>query len=135
MKFKEEEGKSKNDNIFKLTNKTIRGMMDYIRERIDFGRRNITFHSLKKASIQEVAIKSGYDLKAMQAQGNHSSITTTLDYYMANKDIDDLTTVDVNYNPPVEKFEEMSREQLLAMLNKAPRDIQNTLLRQEGLVQ
>lgn len=132
-KFQEDEGKDSNERIFKLTNKTIRVMMDYIRERINFGRRNITFHSLKKASIQEVATKSGNDLKAMQAQGNHASINTTMDYYMANKRIDDMVVVDINYNPPVEKFEEMTKEELLKMINNAPRDIQTKLLKQEGL--
>lgn len=132
--FKEESGRKDNEKIFVLTNKTIRGMMDYIRENIDFGRRNIVFHSLKKASINEVALKTGYDLKAMQAQGNHSNIATTLNFYMAEKNLDDMTVVDMNYNPPVEKFEDMSKEELLKMLRSAPRDVQVKLLKQEGVI-
>ena len=133
-KFQEEERKSKNDAIFQLTNKTIRGMMDYVRENIDFGRRNITFHSLKKASIEEVAIKTGYDLKAMQAQGNHSNIATTLNHYMSKKSVEDMIVVDLNYAPPVKEFEDMSKDELVEMLKKAPRDIQVKLLKQEGLI-
>lgn len=128
------ERKSDEDEIFSLTNKTINAMMVFIRKNIDFGRRNITFHSFKKASIQEVAVRTGYDLKAMQAQGNHASINTTLDFYMKNKDIDDMTAVDLDYNPPVDKFEDMSKEDLIKMLKSSPRDIQMKLLKQEGLV-
>lgn len=133
FEFVKMENKTQEDKIFSLTNKTINGMMRYIRENIDFGEKKVTFHSFKKASIEEVALRTGYDLKAMQAQGNHASINTTLDYYMANKKIDDMTVVDINYVPPVEKFEDMSKEELISMLMNAPRDIQVKLLKQEGI--
>lgn len=134
VEFVESEKKQKNDAIFQLTNKTIRGMMDYIRDNIDFGRRNIVFHSLKKAGVEEVAIKSGYDLKAMQAQGNHANISTTLNHYMSNKSVEDMTLVDINYTPSVKEFEDMSKDELINMLKNAPRDIQLKLLKQEGLI-
>lgn len=134
LEFKNSEKKDEEDALFQLTNKTIRGMMDYIRENIDFGKRNITFHSLKKGSIEEVALKTGYDLKAMQAQGNHASIKTTLDHYMSKKGLDDMSTVDIYYNPPVEEFDDMSKEELLNMIKNAPREIQMKLLKQEGKI-
>ena len=130
--FAKSEEKGLNENIFVLTNKTIRGMMDYIRDNIDFGKRRIVFHSLKKASIEEVALQTGYDLKAMQAQGHHASVQTTLDHYMSKKTVDDMEAVDMYSEAPVEEFESMSKEELLEMLNNAPRDIQIKLLRQEG---
>lgn len=133
-KFAKSENKDLNDNLFVLTNKTIRGMMDYIRENIDFGKRRIVFHSLKKASIEEVALQTGYDLKAMQAQGHHSSVQTTLDHYMAKKTVDDMEAVDLYREVPVDEFDKMSKEELLEMLNNAPRDIQIKLLRQENKI-
>jgi len=131
--FVEKEGKSKDSPVFSLTNKTISGMMKYIKSEIDFGDRNITFHSFKKSSIEEKALQTNYDLKAMQAQGNHSNISTTLNHYMSSKKLDDMTAIDINYNPPVEKFNDMSKEELVNMLMNAPRDIQVKLLRQEGI--
>ena len=130
--FAKSEEKELDESIFVLTNKTIRGMMDHIRENIDFGKRRIVFHSLKKASIEEVALQTGYDLKAMQAQGHHASVQTTLDHYMAKKTVDDMQAVDMYSEAPVEEFELMSKEELVEMLNNAPRDIQIKLLRQEG---
>ena len=101
------------EKIFELTKKTIDRMLNYIRKNIDFGDRRITFHSLKKSSINEVALITNYDLKAMQRQGNHASVTTTLNDYMAQKSLDDLVIVDVNYHVPVEKFDDMSKEELI----------------------
>lgn len=134
LDFKRIENKSDDDRIFILTNKTIRRMIEYIRENMDFGQRRIVFHSLKKASIEEVALRTGNDLKAMQAQGHHANIQTTLDHYMSNKTIDDMTAVDMHYEPPVDEFSNMSKEELVDMLKNAPRDIQIKLLKQEGMM-
>lgn len=131
LDFKKREEKNSGDRIFILTNKTIGRMIEHIRKNIDFGQRSIVFHSLKKASIEEVALRTGNDLKAMQAQGHHASIQTTLDHYMSNKTIDDMTAVDMHYEPPIEEFSNMSKDELVEMLNKAPRDIQIKLLKQE----
>lgn len=120
--------------IFRLTNKTINKMLAYIRENIDFGERKITFHSLKKSSINEVALITNYDIKAMQQQGNHASVTTTLNDYMAKKTLDDLIVVDINYKVPVEKFEELSKDELLDIIRNADRNIQIKLLQQLGVM-
>src|SRR5690606_11152967 len=76
---------SNNDKVFTLTSKTVNRMMNYIRGNIDFGDRKITFHSLKKSSIEEVALITSNDLKAMQNHGSHRSVMTTLNDYMAKK--------------------------------------------------
>jgi integrase len=129
MEHKREIGGEK---IFTLTNKTVNKMLKFIRDNIDFGDRNITFHSLKKSSINEVALITNYDLKAMQRQGNHANVTTTLNDYMAQKSLDDLVIVDVNYRVPVEKFDELSKEELVNLLKSADRSIQIKLLQQLG---
>lgn len=129
MKQKELIGGKK---IFQLTDKSINKMMNYIRENMDFGERNITFHSFKKSSIKEVALLTNYDLKAMQRHGNHASVTTTLNDYMAEKSLDELVIVDTNYHVPVEKFDNLSKEELLDMIKKADRNVQIKLLQSIG---
>lgn len=131
MKQKELVGGEK---IFELTDRTINKMLKFIRENMDFGERKITFHSLKKSSINEVALITNYDLKAMQQQGNHANVATTLNDYMAKKALDDLVIVDINYSVPVEKFEELSKEELVKLLLNADRNIQIKLLQQLGVL-
>lgn len=109
-------------------------MMNYIRENIDFGERNITFHSFKKSSIKEVALLTNWDIKAMQRQGNHKDATTMLNFYMEEKSIDDLIIVDTNYRVPVEKFEELSKEELVDLLKNADRNTQVKLLKNIGAI-
>ena len=131
MKQKELVGGEK---IFRLTDKTVKKMMDYIRENMDFGDRAIVFHSFKKASINEVNIITGGDIKAMQRQGNHSSAKTMLDEYLANKDLDDLVIVDTNYRVPVEKFDELSHEELLQLVKSMDRNTQIKMLQKMGAI-
>lgn len=120
------------EKIFKLTDKTINRMMNYIRENMDFGERKITFHSFKKSSIKEVALLTNYDIKAMQRHGNHSNATTTLNDYMAEKSLDELIVVDTNYHIPLDKFDEMSKDELLKMIREADRNTQIKLLQTIG---
>lgn len=124
--------KSKKDKIFTLTNKTVNRMMNDIRDNIDFGDRKITFHSLKKSSIAEVALITNYDLKAMQKQGNHSNVATTLNNYMAEKKLDDLVIVDVNQHVPVEEFDGMSKEELVSLIKSMDRSTIIKLLQKKG---
>ncbi|WP_175076397.1 tyrosine-type recombinase/integrase [Bacillus glycinifermentans] len=129
MSFKEE---VKRDKIFQLTEKTIKRMMNYIRSNIDFGHRRIVFHSFKKASIDEVNILSGGDIKLMQAHGDHANASTTLNDYASKKKLEELLIVDVNTNIPIEKFEEMSKEELVDLIRKADRTTQIRLLKKAG---
>ncbi|AGI11756.1 hypothetical protein X915_gp265 [Bacillus phage vB_BanS-Tsamsa] len=129
MDFKAE---VKREKIFTLTTKTVNKMMNLIREKIDFGDRRIVFHSFKKASIEEVNVITGGDLKAMQAHGDHSDPTTTVNNYLANKKLEDLVTVDVNAHVPVEEFETLTRDDLLELLMNTDRNTQIKLLRQMG---
>lgn len=122
------------DKIFKLANKTINGMMNHIRDNIDFGDRVITFHSFKKSSINEVALLTNNDLKAMQRQGNHSSITTTLNDYMDDKSLDDLVIVDINYEIPIHKLNNLSKDELIDIINRTDRNTQINLLRTANII-
>jgi integrase len=120
------------EKIFKLTLKTIKNMMKYVRDNMDFGDRKIVFHSLKKASINEVNVITGGDIKAMQRHGNHSSATTTLNDYVANKELEDLVIVDTDKRLPLNKFNEMSKEELVGLILSMDRNTQIKLLQKMG---
>lgn len=129
MEHKERMGKEK---IFELTDKTVNKMMSYIREHMDFGDRKIVFHSLKKASLNEINIITGGDLKAIQAHGDHADIRTTLNDYLDKKKIEDLVAVDVNAHVPVEKFDELSKDELVSLIKGMDRNTQIKLLQKLG---
>lgn len=131
MEFKAETGREK---IFQLTDKTVQKMMNYIREKMDFGDRRIVFHSLKKASINEVNIITGGDLKAMQHHGDHRNVSTTLNDYMAKKKLEDLVTVDVNTKIPLEAFNELSKGDLIGLINSMDRNTQIKMLKKMGVM-
>lgn len=128
----EHKGFSKGEKIFELTHKTINKMMNYIRENIDFGERKIVFHSFKKASIEEVSIITGGDIKAMADHGDHEDARTTINTYKAKRKLEDLVTVDINTHVPVEAFDELSHEDLLALIKGADRNTQIKLLKKLG---
>jgi integrase len=123
---------TKGDKVFELTKKTVDKMMSYIRENMDFGERRIVFHSFKKASLNEVNILSGGDLKLIQAHGDHADIQTTMNDYIARKKIEELLIVDVNTNVPLEKFDEMSHEELVHLVKNMDRVTQIRLLQKAG---
>lgn len=129
MEFKKKNNASDDDKIFKLTKRTVDRMMNYIRENMDFGDRRIVFHSFKKASLNEVNQLTGGDLKAIQAQGDHENVTTALDDYIQKKKLDDLVAVDIGNELPVEKFDELSKEELLKLIKSMDRTTIIKLLR------
>lgn len=131
MAHKEATGK---DKIFELTKKTLNKMMNYIRDNMDFGDRRIVFHSFKKASINEVNIITGGDIKAMQAHGDHSDATTTINDYLAKKKMEDLVTVDINIDIPTEKFAELSKDEMVNLFNKLDRNTQIKILQKMGVM-
>jgi len=133
MSYKEARTKD-SDNIFELTDKTISKMMKYIRDNIDFGNRKIVFHSIKKASINEVNIITGGDIKAMQQHGDHNNVSTTLNDYMAKKNLEELVTVDINTKIPVEEFDRLSTDDLLGLIKNVDRTTQIKLLQKLGVM-
>lgn len=113
------------DNIFSLSNTTVQRMMNLINEKIDFGDRYITFHSFKKASIEEVAIQTNYDIKAMQYQGNHADVTTTLNVYLSKKKMDDMPIVSLNNSKPdLSSLKDLTKDDLFDIITKLDRQTQ-----------
>lgn len=117
--------KVKRDEIFKLSNTTIQRMMEKINKDIDFGDRYITFHSFKKASIEEVAIQTNFDIKAMQAQGNHADASTTLNVYMRDKNIEDMPLVTLDSSEPdLNVISDLTKDELCDIIKKLDRKTQ-----------
>lgn len=124
MDFKEESGNE--EKVFQLTRLTVSRMMNFIRENMDFGDRRIVFHSFKKASVNEVNRLSGGDLKLTQLHADHKDGSTTYNDYLEKKKMEDLITVDINTHLPTEKLNDLSHEDLLALVKGMDR---NTLIK------
>ena len=117
------------DNIFNLSNTTVQRMMKLINTKVDFGDRYITFHSFKKASIEEVAIQTNYDIKAMQYQGNHADVTTTLNVYLAKKTMDNMPTISLTGNEPdLSSLKDLTKDDLYDIISKLDRQTQIQVL-------
>lgn len=85
-------------------------------------RRNLKFHSIKKASIKYI-YETTNDVKKMQIQANHKSPATTLKYYVkfSEKLIDMPSfTMGVDIEGKVdEMLEELSHKQLIELIKKS----------------
>lgn len=111
------------DKVFSLSSSTVQRMIDAINKKMDFGDRNITFHSFKKASIEEVGRQTGYDIKAMQRHGDHSDVTTTLNIYVEKKDIENMPTVSVDKeNIDLRYLNSLTKEEIIGIIELLDRE-------------
>ena len=115
------------EKIIDLQKNSVDKMMKFIKDNMNFGTRKITFHSFKKASIDEVNLITQGNMKVLQRHGNHSNMTMTL-HYTKDADINDLVIVDTDYKVSFEKLEDMTKEQLLDLIKSADRNTQIKLL-------
>lgn len=132
MDFKAESG---NEKVFELTNLTITRMIKYINENMDFSDRRIVFHSFKKASVNEVNRLSGGDLKLVQLHADHSDGSTTMNDYLAKKKLEDLITVDINTQLPLEKLEKLTHDELLSLVLGMDRSTIIKILQKGGMME
>lgn len=80
--------------------------------------RNIRFHSLKKAGVNEV-LKRTNNIHLASLQGNHASLNTTQRHYIAvNEDLSTLPSYSLDKEVDLKKAENYTKEQLLKALNK-----------------
>lgn len=128
LEYKAKHNLENDDKVFSMSSKTVDRMMEFVRNNIDFGQRNITFHSFKKSSIEEVAILTNGDIKSMQRQGNHSNATTTLNSYLKNKDVNDLVLVDLNNNLNIDMLKDLTKEQILDIIMTCDRETQSKIM-------
>lgn len=119
------------ERLFAITPKSINKMMEYACKAVGIDKegRNITFHSLKKASIKEANLVSGGDIKVLQAHAKHKDPRTTLKHYMAlNKDLQNDVSRQIGKKVEMKSFEEMSKEELLALISSSDRSTQLKLM-------
>lgn len=92
-------------------------------------RRNIKFHSFKKASINYVLDMTG-DIKQAQLQGNHKSAKTTLDSYVKrNNKLSAQPSYIMGREIDTTPIHELSHEELLAVIEKSSISLKSELLR------
>jgi len=92
-------------------------------------KRNIKFHSFKKAGINYVFDTTG-DIMLAQQQGNHKSSTTTMKSYLQNKeDLRDIPSYTMGEDINLDDLNNLSKEQLLEAINKLRSSSKLELLR------
>lgn len=126
MEYKAEVGGEK---VFNFSASTVQRMMDKINSEIDFGDRNITFHSFKKASIEEMGVQTNYDVKAMQRHGDHSDASTTMNIYLAQKNIENMPTISTDIKEvDLSPLNRLTKDELIDILSKVDREVQIKIL-------
>lgn len=93
-------------------------------------RRNIKFHSFKKAGVMRALEKTGNMYKAKE-QGNHSSMTTSEKYYLKYKEcLMDMTSFTMDLDVDIsEELSEFSNEELLNAIDQLSDGAKFELLR------
>lgn len=92
-------------------------------------KRNIKFHSLKKASINHVYDITG-DIMMAQKQGNHKSPSTTIKSYMAHKEeLSAMPSYTITDGIDISELEELSKEELIKLIANSSASTKLELLR------
>ena len=119
--------KSSDSKLFHLSSATVTRMMTKLVNELGLEGRNITFHSIRKASCNEAIAMTG-DVKEVQAHMGHSSASTTMDAYAKAKEISTIG-MEIGKEVDMSIFEAMSKKELIKMIARADRDTQLKLLR------
>lgn len=119
---------SEDNRLITLNHNHVQDMMNFINKSFDFGNRSIVFHSFKKTSIDEMGIRTGYNIKAMQRHGAHSSAKTTMDNYAKSTTFQDSVLIDFDEEVNLTKLESLSKEQLVELITKTDRATQFKIL-------
>jgi site-specific recombinase XerD len=109
--------KSEDEIIFDISNTAIDEMMKRLIKKAGFDpKRNISFHSLRKAGVMWVDEFTNGDMVAITAQGNWSSPTVAYNNYINKKRKVNLAGVGMfEYNDD-SIFDELTREEMLKLL-------------------
>lgn len=117
MLLKIRNNKSDNDYIFTLDAKYMPDMMNRLTSMMNIdSRRNIKFHSLKKAGVNYVYEITNGDIYAASAQAQHSSITTTAKYYVKQKKNMAGVLMDQNLSDSI--LDDATKEELLFIIKE-----------------
>ena len=92
-------------------------------------KRNISFHSFKKAGINYVFDTTG-DIMLAQQQANHKSSATTMKSYLQHKeDLRDIPSYTMGEEISIDNLNNLSKEQLLQAIDKIKSSSKLELLR------
>lgn len=128
IEYKNSSDSESDSKIFTMSSKTVDRMMLFINSNMNFGNRNITFHSFKKSAVEETAIVTSGDVKMMQKIANHSDATTTLNSYMSTKNLDDLIVLDLDRETGIEKIKDLSKDELINLIFSMDRETQMKIM-------
>ena len=129
MKLMGHKDKVQRKSVFAMSSTTVQRMMELIKREMEFGNRNITFHSFKKASIEEVGIQTNYDIKAMQMQGDHSDVSTTLNIYVAKKDLENMPVLSTSEKEiDLSPIKSLTKDEILGIIDSMDRETQIKML-------
>jgi integrase len=105
-------------------------MIHKLCEKMDIDpRRNIRFHSLKKAGINFVYDSTG-DIMMAQKQGNHKDPSTTIKSYMEHKeDLTAMPSYTMGETIDLSALKTLSKEEILEVIAKSSATVQLELLR------
>lgn len=82
-------------------------------------RRNIKFHSFKKAGVMRALESSGGNMYKAKEQGNHSSIATAEKYYLKYKEsLMNMTSFSMEEDVDTDIFATLSKEELIEAIMK-----------------
>jgi integrase len=104
--------------------------LDEICEWMDIDKkRNISFHSFKKAGINYV-FDTTNDIMLAQQQGNHKSSATTMKSYLEHKkDLRDIPSYTMGEEIAIDNLNNLTKEQLLQAIDKLKSSSKLELLR------
>jgi integrase len=106
--------KYNDDLIFHIDPKYVNDMMNRLTKKLGIDpRRNVTFHSLKKAGVGFVKDLTN-DIEAASDQAGHSSILTTKKYYLEEKK--NVAGLAMDENIPADIFRQLSHTECIELL-------------------
>lgn len=115
----------KGHKLFNMTDRTARSTVKNLARKMGIEEsRNITFHSLKKAALNE-AYNLTKDIMTVAKLANHKSANTTLKFYMEQKkDYASMPSMFLGQELDTSVLEEANKEDLLKAILECGRDIQ-----------
>lgn len=119
------------ENLFDCTSRTLQRCVDQLIDMmgLDKSERNLTFHSIKKYGINEVAMMTKGDMKAISMQGNHASFETTMRYYLAyTNDYSKMPCLQIGQPIDVTPLHSLTQEELIKLIESSSRSTQYELL-------
>lgn len=129
--YNEHDPEGQDAKIFTLSENTVGKMMRDACEKvgIDHDGKNIVFHSIRKLGVTMTHEISG-DLKLAQAQSGHKDINTMINSYLPKlRKVGDMPLVRLGERLDTKVWHDMSKEELVALLESADYSTKVRLLR------